>query len=187
MFLVVACFQNLIAAKELELKRKFYRYRSYNPTSMLLYAERYAWFVASLPFVITNRRTAVTRSLARRITRGCATRSNSTDIADELAERKNETFDTLLLSVYGMHDWVRGRTRANGGQLTMDSFTMADPYIITREQLGICSSGHALVRRFFLDDTAASQEYKFSFRQQNVTCRIGAVDGHLKCFSGVSD
>jgi hypothetical protein len=179
--------QDQITAKERALSKKFYRYRSYNPTSMLLYAERYAWFVASLPFVITNRRTAVTRSLTRRLKRGCATRSNPTDIADELAERKSEVFHTLLLSVYGMHDWVRQRSRTNGGQLSMENFTMTDPYIITREQLGICPSGHALVRRFFSGDTAASREYQFSFRQQNVTCRIGAVDGHMKAFSGLSD
>ena len=34
------------------------RVRSYNPKSLELYAQRYYWYVAALPYVVLNRRTA---------------------------------------------------------------------------------------------------------------------------------
>ena len=72
-----------------------YSYRSYNPKSIELYAQRYYWYIASLPYVVLNKRTAVTRVLARRIMRACAAGSNPTDMAEELLELKSEWFDLL--------------------------------------------------------------------------------------------
>ena len=69
-------------------KKKQCYYRSYNPESLRLYAERFPWWVQGLPFVVTNKRTALTRSLSRRIIRACSTKSNPNDLANELAERK---------------------------------------------------------------------------------------------------
>ena len=43
------------------IKAAPYCYRSYNPASIKLYAERYAWWVESLEYVVLNKRTAVTR------------------------------------------------------------------------------------------------------------------------------
>lgn len=53
----------------------------------------------SLPFVVLNKRTAVTRPLARRIERACSGKSNPTDLADELLEYKSEWFDALRAQV----------------------------------------------------------------------------------------
>ena len=77
------------------IKAETYCYRSYNPASIKLYAERYAWWVESLEYVVLNKRTAVTRPLARRIMRGCTKGSNPTDLAEELLELKAETFNSL--------------------------------------------------------------------------------------------
>ena len=85
------------------IKAAPYCYRSYNPASIKLYAERYAWWVESLEYVVLNKRTAVTRPLARRIMRGCTKGSNPTDLAEELLELKAETFNSLEAQVYGMH------------------------------------------------------------------------------------
>jgi len=54
-----------IKLKDAEVKAMTYSYRSYNPKSLKLYAERYPGYVASLPYIITTRRTAVTRRLTR--------------------------------------------------------------------------------------------------------------------------
>ena len=40
------------------IKAAPYCYRSYNPASIKLYAERYAWWVESLEYVVLNKRTA---------------------------------------------------------------------------------------------------------------------------------
>jgi len=41
------------------VKEATYSYRSYNPRSLELYAQRYYWYVASLPFIVLNSRTAI--------------------------------------------------------------------------------------------------------------------------------
>lgn len=73
--------------------------RSYNPKSLELYAQRYYWYVAAMPYVVLNRRTAVTRVLARRIVRACSEHGNPTDLAEELLELKSEWFDVLRAQV----------------------------------------------------------------------------------------
>ena len=70
-------------------------YMSYNPESLALYAQRYYWYVAALPYVVLNKCTAVTRPLARRIMRACQAGGNPTDLAEELLELKSEWFDLL--------------------------------------------------------------------------------------------
>ena len=82
-----------------EMKAATYCYRSYNPKSIEFYAERYSWWVESLEYVVLNKRTAVTRPLARRIMRSCTKGSNPTDLAEELLELKAETFDSLQAQV----------------------------------------------------------------------------------------
>ena len=84
---------------EAAVKAATYCYRSYNPKSIELYAERYDWWVESLEYVVLNKRTAITRSLARRIKRGCTKGSNPTDLAEELLELKSEMFDSLQKQV----------------------------------------------------------------------------------------
>jgi hypothetical protein len=84
---------------EAAIKAAMYCYRSYNPTSIQIYAERYAWWVESLEYVVLNKRTAVTRLLARRIMRACTKGSNPTDLAEELLELKAEMFNSLQAQV----------------------------------------------------------------------------------------
>ena len=88
------------AEAEAAVKAATYIYRSYNPESIRLYAERYDWWVESLEYVVLNKRTAITRSLSRRIMRACTKGSNPTDLAEELLELKSETFDSLQKQVH---------------------------------------------------------------------------------------
>ena len=78
------------------VKAATYTYRSYNPRSLELYAQRYYCYVRALPWVVLNQRTAITRVLARRImTPG----SNPTSLAKQLLESKSEWFDGLRAQV----------------------------------------------------------------------------------------
>ena len=61
-----------LAAAELKATQTTYVYRSYNPQSLLLYAERYSFYVRSLPYVILNKRMAMSKLVAKRISRSCA-------------------------------------------------------------------------------------------------------------------
>ena len=65
--------ENLEERLEVEAKVKSitYSYRSYNPESMLLYAERYDWYVQSLDYIVLNKQTAISRLLALRVSRSC--------------------------------------------------------------------------------------------------------------------
>ena len=75
-------------------------YRSYNPVSLQLYAERYPGYVASLPYIITNRRTALTRPLANMILRRLSGGGgNPNDLAEELSEYKGEALARLQAEV----------------------------------------------------------------------------------------
>jgi len=109
-----------------KIKAAPYCYRSYNPASIKLYAERYAWWVESLEYVVLNKRTAITRPLARRIMRGCTKGSNPTDLAEELLELKAETFNSLEAQVYGMHLFAKerqaGRQHTLGGWVLLSNF-----------------------------------------------------------------
>ena len=55
--------------------------------------------MAGMKVIVLNRRTAVTRELARRIMRACHANSNPTDLAEELLESKSECFDLLRAQV----------------------------------------------------------------------------------------
>ena len=88
------------AEADAAVKALTYYYRSYNPISLKLYAERYQFWVESLEYVVLHKRTAITRSLARRIMRACTKGSNPTDLAEELLELKSETFDSLQAQVH---------------------------------------------------------------------------------------
>ena len=52
-------------------------------------------WVESRPYIILNKRTAIKRSLARRIMRACAKNSNPSDLAEELLELKSEYLTSL--------------------------------------------------------------------------------------------
>ena len=157
------------------VKRATYSYRSYNPDSLFLYAQRYYWYVASLPYVILNRRTAVTRELAREV---MIPGSNPTDLAKRLLEFKSEWFDLLRAQVLGMHLWAK--QRRIGQQLTMDQFRMSKFEAPTHESVAMCAPGHALLRHLFLAVSDADEQYKFSWRQQNVAGTVWAVDASMK-------
>ena len=70
---------------------------------MRLYAQRYYWYVASLPYVVLNSATAVTRDIAREI---MVPGSNPTALAKKFMESKTEWFDLLRAQVFGMHAWA---------------------------------------------------------------------------------
>jgi hypothetical protein len=123
--------------------------RSYNPKSLELYAQRYYWYVASLPYVVLNRRTAVTRPIARRIMRACQAGSNPTDLAEELLELKSEWFDLLRAQVLGMHRWAHDRSQ-KGQQLTLEQLFMGKYTDVTPKSVALCAPGEALIRHFFL-------------------------------------
>jgi hypothetical protein len=88
-----------------EVKAATYSYRSYNPISMHLYAQRYYWYVASLEYVVLNRRTAVTRKLARRIMRALPNKTSASDLAEEVRATSIEPRATPLLIVH----WAAAR------------------------------------------------------------------------------
>ena len=157
------------------VKEATYSYRSYNPQSLQLYAQRYYWWVAALPFVVLNCRTAVTRVLARRI---MLPGNNPTNLSKQLLESKTEWFDGLRASVLGMHHWARQRQA--GAQLTLDQLFIAPFIEPTPESVGLCAPGHALIRHLFLSVSKAEEQYKFSWRQQNVGCTVGCLDASMK-------
>ena len=167
------------------IKAAPYCYRSYNPASIKLYAERYAWWVESLEYVVLNKRTAVTRPLARRIMRGCTKGSNPTDLAEELLELKAETFNSLEAQVYGMH--LFAKERQAGRQHTLDGWRLGAFVEFSRAGIGFCSPGHKLIRHFFMAVHNADAEYKLSWRQQNVPVNIAAVDATMKRGSALTD
>ena len=151
------------------------RRRSYHPRSLELYAQRYYWYVAAMPYLVLNKRTAVTREVARQV---MLPGSNPTALAKQLLEFKTEWFDLLRAQVIGMHLWAR--ERPSGHQLTLEQLFMA-PYVeLTHESVGLCAPGHALIRHLFLAVSAAEAAYKLSWRQQNVGVTVGAVDASMK-------
>ena len=167
-----------MADLEAKLKDATYTYRSYDSRSLKIYAERYGWYVASLPYIILNKRTAVTRPLSRRIMRACSRYSNPTDLAAELLEYKSEAFTNMQLYYYGFHVWASKHD--SGEQLTMEAMLRGRLEILTPEGVGLCSPGDALIRHFF-DAVATNQTlYQLSWRQQNVPVSIAAVDASYK-------
>ena len=108
------------------VKEATYTYRSYNPQSLQLYAQRYYWWVTALPFVVLNCRTAVTRVLAWRI---MLPGNNPTNLSKQLLESKTEWFDGVHAQVRSppspcpcflskaprlSHIWSRGITKTVG-------------------------------------------------------------------------
>ena len=75
----------------------------------------------SLPYVIFNKRTAVSRRVARRLVR-CGVRSNPTALAEEFLEDKAEALAELQAQVYGMHVWAKQLSA--GQQLTLEQMSM---------------------------------------------------------------
>ena len=160
---------------EAAVKAATYSYRSYNPRSIQLYAQRYYWYVAGLPYVVLNKRTAITRELARQI---MIPGSNPTDLSKQLLEFKTEWFDLLRAQVIGMHAW--SKERRSGQQLTLEQLCMPAYENVTHESVALCAPGHALIRHFYLAVSDAEASYKFSWRQQNVGVTVAAVDASLK-------
>ena len=101
-----------------EAKAATYSYRSYNPISLRLYAQRYYWYVASLEYVVLNRRTAVTRKLARRIMRALPNKTSASDLAEEVRATSIEPRATPLLIVH----WAAARTDIGSGGPTYSHF-----------------------------------------------------------------
>ena len=70
--------------------------------------------------------------------------------------------------------------RQAGAQLTLDQLWLAPLAVPTAKSVGLCAPGHALVRHLFLAVSKAEEQYKFSWRQQNVGVTIAAVDASMK-------
>ena len=130
-------------------------------------------FVYSLPYLVCSKRTAISRSLANMIQRGCAKKSNPTDLADQLRALKAENLSLLQLQVYGMQQWAKKTSTLNG-------MFMGKVVDITAESIGIAFPGDALIRHFFMDFAEATEKYKISYRQQNIPMKIGSIDAHFK-------
>ena len=77
-----------------------------------------------------------------------------------------------------MHLWAAQRQA--GAQLTLDQLWLAPFAVPTAKSVGLCAPGHALVRHLFLAVSKAEEQYKFSWRQQNVGVTIAAVDASMK-------
>ena len=134
-------------------------------------------YVHSLPYVILNKRTAVTRSVERRLVRS-GVKTNPTSLAEEFLADKYEALASLQAQVYGMHVWAQARQA--GTQLTLEQMTMDEVELVTAESVGICAPGEALIRHFFLSVHQARAPYQLSWRQQNVPMTIGSVDATYK-------
>ena len=135
--------------------------------------------------MITNKRTALTRSLAKMVVRALSRRSNPTDFSDELSEYKGEVLSTLQAEVLGMQVW--GKERPAGSQMTLMRMSIHDCAVPTEQSIALCAPGHALIRRFFLDVSMAKQPYQLSWRQQNVPMRIGSIDATFKRGKALGD
>ena len=90
--------------EEVEQARKqeasiHHNYRAYNPTSMHLYYQRYKWYLLSLPYIILNNRTAITRELKQEI---MMSSNNPTALSRKLTEFKYEWFDNLRAEVFAL-------------------------------------------------------------------------------------
>ena len=134
-------------------------------------------YVHSLPYVILNKRTAVTRSVERRLVRS-GVKTNPTSLAEEFLADKYEALASLQAQVYGMHVWAQARQA--GTQLTLEQMTMDEVELVTAESVGLCAPGEALIRHFFLSVHQARAPYQLSWRQQNVPMTIGSVDATYK-------
>ena len=104
-------------------------------------------------------------------------------MALQIEENKAEVFTLTQLQVYGMQHWAR--SGSHGSQPTLDKFFMKEVVRITPESYGLCYPGHALIRHFILTVADATSIYKFSWRQQNVACRIASIDATFKRFMSV--
>jgi len=130
-----------------------------------------------LPYVILNKRTAVTRSVERRLVRS-GVKTNPTSLAEEFLADKYEALASLQAQVYGMHVWAQARQA--GTQLTLEQMMMDEVELVTAESVGLCAPGEALIRHFFLSVHQARAPYQLSWRQQNVPMTIGSVDATYK-------
>jgi hypothetical protein len=149
---------------------------------LLLMSHAYAYasslrYIHSLPYVILNQRTAVTRRVEQRLTRA-GVKTNPTALAEEFLEDKHEALSSLQAQIYGMHVWAQARQV--GQQLTLEQMMMDSVELVTAESVGLCSPGHALIRHFFLAVHEARAPYQLSWRQQNVPMTIGSVDATFK-------
>jgi hypothetical protein len=141
--------------------------------------------VASLPYIITNKRTALTRPLANMIVRALSRRGNPTDFADELWEYKSEALSRLQAEVLSMQVWAKQRTA--GAQLTLDQMRYHQVDAPTAQSIGLCAPGKKLISHFFVNVEAAKETYQLSWRQQNVPVRIGSVDATFKRGKALGD
>jgi len=78
-----------------------------------------------------------------------------------------------------MHVWAKKR---KPGQQTIEQVIVAmdNAEVVTAESVGMCAPGEALIRHFFREAHKASNDYKLSWRQQNVPMTVGAVDATFK-------
>ena len=162
---------------------------------MLLYAERYSQFVASLPFVITNRRIAMTPALARRIRRACSTRSNPTDLGDELAERASRRRFALCFSLrlrhaaYDKRPEHRTRRAADDafvhyGRARSDNFTAArDLLVWPRDDSAILFGRHLVLARVPIQLSPTERDLQIRVSGRSYEALLGSL--RLKILSTV--
>jgi len=142
-------------------------------------------YVAKLPYLILNKRTALTRPLAKMILRHLTRRSNPTDAADELQEYKAEALTALQIEVASMQIW--GKERSAGQQLTIERMRVHRVEIPTESSIALCAPGDALLRHFFLEVQEGLSEYQLSWRTQNVPMRVGSIDASMKRGKALAD
>ena len=106
-------------------------------------------YVAKLPYIILNRRTALARPLAKMVVRHLTRRSNPTDAADELSEYKAEALTVLQIEIASVQIWAKERHA--GQQLTLDKMSVHKVDVPTESSIALCAPRDGLLRHFFLE------------------------------------
>ncbi|KAH8098094.1 hypothetical protein JL720_1021 [Aureococcus anophagefferens] len=159
-----------------------YKFESYSVESVRLYEEKYPGFMAKQDFVITTRRTAMTRTLADIVRPLVNSGMNPNNISNLLAETKDLALTRSLLNATGaisdatapgQHTLATALNRANLGNFVDEVM-----------KFQTCSPGHKLVRRFVVDASEAVCHSQFSFREKKVGGAIIAIDHTLKTLKG---
>ncbi|KAH8065537.1 hypothetical protein JL720_12771 [Aureococcus anophagefferens] len=156
-----------------------YKFESYSVESVRLCEE--PGFMAKQDFVITTRRTAMTRTLADIVRPLVNSGMNPNNISnlrrggEDLALTRSLLNATGAISdatAPGQHTLATALNRANLGNFVDEVM-----------KFQACSPGHKLVRRFVVDAEAVCHS-QFSFREKKVGGAIIAIDHTLKTLKG---
>ncbi|KAG5184608.1 hypothetical protein JKP88DRAFT_244618 [Tribonema minus] len=155
-----------------------------------------------MPVRICSHNTAMTQQLARLIKsmRSVSGSCNPMMVAKMLAELKALHFDNARIAYYGYQAYNAGKQRRGNGQLSFEqSFARGSscdaptaphqqqcegPVLLTVQLYGLASSGHGLIRRWFMNLAESNQNFQILWRQQNVTATVLEADHTLKTYRG---